>query len=128
MTNKPILWSELLAQRLEQDPEFRVEWERTAFARAVALAVVGYRADHHLSQRHLAAQLGVAQSVIARLELGEHNPSVDTLRRLAQGLGKRFILSGGPAALADTFTLPAGATVLADVVLSDGSRVLAAAG
>jgi hypothetical protein len=35
---------ELIAEQLHRDPEFRVEWERTALARAVALAIVRYRA------------------------------------------------------------------------------------
>jgi hypothetical protein len=34
---------ELISERLANDPAFRVEWERTALARAVALEVVRYR-------------------------------------------------------------------------------------
>jgi hypothetical protein len=33
---------ELIAEQLRTDPEFRVEWERTALARAVAVAIVRY--------------------------------------------------------------------------------------
>jgi hypothetical protein len=43
----------VLAEDL-QDPEFRAEWERTAVARAVAIRVVGYRAEHGLTQTQLA--------------------------------------------------------------------------
>ena len=46
---------ELIAELLRTDPEFRAEWERTALAREVALAIVRYRADHDLSQRDLAS-------------------------------------------------------------------------
>jgi hypothetical protein len=40
---------ELLAEQLRDDPEFRAEWERTALARAVAVALVRHRTDHDMS-------------------------------------------------------------------------------
>src|SRR6266699_2806408 len=88
---------DLLDEELKTNPEFKERWERTALARAVAIAVVRYRSEHHLSQRALAKQLGMPYSQISRLELGEHNPSVDLLERLAAGLGRRFTISVGPA-------------------------------
>jgi hypothetical protein len=33
---------ELIAEQLRTDPEFRVEWERTALARAAGVAIVRY--------------------------------------------------------------------------------------
>lgn len=74
-----------LKKRL-RDPEFRREWDRTALARAVALRLVEYRADNGLSQTALARKLQMQQPAIARLEAGDHNPSVDTLMRLSQVL------------------------------------------
>ncbi len=82
-------FEEVLAEDL-QDSAFRREWERTEIARAVALQVVQYRATHHLTQEELAAKLGVKQPAIARLEAGDHQPSVMTLRRLADRLGMEF--------------------------------------
>ncbi len=81
--------SESLKKRL-RDPEFRQEWERTALARAIALRLVEFRADNGLSQSALARKLQMQQPAIARLEAGDHNPSVDTLMRLSQGLGIDF--------------------------------------
>lgn len=69
------------------DTDFREEWERYALARAVALEVTRYRVDHNLSQTALARMLGMQQPAIARLEAGDHNPSVETLVRLSRGLG-----------------------------------------
>ena len=88
---------EVLADQL-RNPAVRREWERTALARAVASPIVAYRAQHGLSQTALARQLGMKQPAIARLEAGNHNPSLDTLTRpsldtltrLAQGLGMEF--------------------------------------
>lgn len=37
-----------VVEELARDPEFRREWERTALAREVAAAVIGYRAAHKL--------------------------------------------------------------------------------
>jgi ribosome-binding protein aMBF1 (putative translation factor) len=79
-----------------QDPEFRAEWERTALARAVANAVVRYRAERGLSQRTLAGLLGWKQPQVARLELGEHNPTVETLLLLTRKLKLRFAFAVGP--------------------------------
>ncbi len=88
---------ELIAEQLRTDPEFRAEWERTALARAVAVAVVGYRAEHDLSQRELAERLGMKQPQVARLELGEVNPGIDTLMRISAQLGIEFTIDVRPA-------------------------------
>jgi ribosome-binding protein aMBF1 (putative translation factor) len=83
-----------------RDEGFRREWERTALARAVAIRLVEYRAEHGLSQRALAAKLGMKQPAIARLEAGDHTPSIETLVRLSRGLGMRFRLDITPDELA----------------------------
>jgi ribosome-binding protein aMBF1 (putative translation factor) len=84
------------AQTLE-DPAFREQWERTALARAVATRLVEYRAEHHLTQTALARQLRMQQSAIARLEAGDHTPSIDTLQRLSRLLGVTFHIDITPA-------------------------------
>ncbi len=88
---------ELIAEQLRTDPEFRAEWERTALARAVAIAIVRYRAEHHLSQRELADRLGMKQPQVARLELGGRNPSMETLMRVSAKLGIEFTIDVRPA-------------------------------
>ncbi len=85
----------VLAEQLK-DPEFRAEWERTAPARAVAMQLSAFRAEHSLSQTQLAALLGVSQAYIAELERGEHNPRLETLTRLSGTLGIEFMLSIEP--------------------------------
>ncbi len=109
---------DLLAQDL-QDPEFREEWERTALARAISIAVLRHRADNKLSQTALANQLGMRQPHIARLESGEHHPSIAMLRRLSKGLGLRFILEVAPCDTPRNH---------AERESSEGSEVLAADG
>ena len=88
---------ELIAEQLRSDPEFRAEWERTALARAVAVAIVRYRSEHDLSQRELAERLGMKQPQVARLELGEVNPGMETLMRVSGQLGIEFTIDVRPA-------------------------------
>lgn len=106
------------------DVEVRAYWERTALARAVANAVVQYRTAHSMSQRALAAELGWKPSQVARLELGEHNPSMETLSHLTTRLGLRFsfdIRPAGPAHRMATGTVE-------DITTRDGNHILVRAG
>lgn len=68
-------------------PEYRAEYERTRFAADVAGLVIKYRSDHRLTQRALGELLGMHQTAVARIEAGEHEPSIATLRKLADVLG-----------------------------------------
>jgi len=89
---------EVLAEQLK-DPAFRQEWDRTAFARAVAQRVIAYRVEHDLSQAELGKRLKMAQSAVARLEAGDHEPSLTTLARLARRLGIEFHIDITPTRL-----------------------------
>ena len=90
--------ADLAAEEL-RDPEVRREYERTAFAYGVAIRVISYRAEHGLSQSALARELGMRQPAVARLEAGEHEPSLGTLARLARGLGIDLSIEITPHAL-----------------------------
>lgn len=87
----------IVAEEMNRDSEFRVEWERTALARLVAAELVGYRADHGLSQRALAGRIGCSQPYVAKLESGEHNPDIGTLVNLSRALGIEFMIDIAPA-------------------------------
>lgn len=86
----------LLAEEEKADPAFRAEWQRTAPARAIAAALLRYRAEHELSQRELAARLGVSQPRIVKLESGEHNPELETIINAVKRLGIEFCLDVAP--------------------------------
>jgi ribosome-binding protein aMBF1 (putative translation factor) len=87
---------ELVARELNRDDVFRAEWEKTELARVVAAQVIGYRTDHALSQRKLAAKLGIKQPQVARLESGEQNPAIETLIMLSSKLGIEFMIDITP--------------------------------
>jgi ribosome-binding protein aMBF1 (putative translation factor) len=87
---------EVLAEHLDADPEYRREWERTALARAVAVKVIAYRAEHSLSQTALAKRLKMSQPAVARLESGEHNPTFPMLLRISNALGVELAIDITP--------------------------------
>jgi transcriptional regulator with XRE-family HTH domain len=86
---------EVLAEAL-QDAAVRVKWDETRLARDVALWLVRHRGEHGLTQSALAEQLGWKQPVVARLERGDHEPSMATLQHLVHTLGGRARISIGP--------------------------------
>lgn len=95
MVDQPISSDDVLAEEL-RDPEFRAEWERTALARWLAVVVLRYRAEHGLSQRQLSERLGVHQSDVARMESGEHTPTVERLVRVSSGLDIELMIDIRP--------------------------------
>lgn len=79
--------AELVAQELRSEAEFQAEWQRTAWGRALAVALVRYRADHSLSQRELAERLRMTPAEVSTLEVGDVKPSTEMLNRLVEELG-----------------------------------------
>ncbi len=117
----------VLVEQLK-DPAFREEWERTVLARAVALRLVSYRAKHRLSQGQLADRLGMKQPAIARLELGEHNPSMETLYRLSRRLNMEFLVNIKPTRRRPRWvTKKARQAEVVESFTGDGSQILVAA-
>lgn len=88
--------SQVADEQARANPEVRRELDRTALANDVAIRIIRYRSEHGLSQTQLARQLGLHQSAIARLEAGDHEPSLTTLSRLARGLGTEFHIDVTP--------------------------------
>src|SRR5215212_4168475 len=90
---KPVVHEELLRAQLGADPEFAEEWERLALARHVAVELIRYRSKNGLSQRSLAAELGVSQPRVVELESGEQNPQFETLAHIVAVTGIEFAIS-----------------------------------
>lgn len=127
MGMKLVSAEQVVAERAAWDPEFRAELERTAVASAISVAVVKYRGDHGLSQRKLAVMLGMSQPQVARLETGEHSPSLETIQRLATKLGWRLMLALAPAGHEGDLCASEGLDVFADVTYQNASRLVLAA-
>ena len=75
------------------DPEFNQEWEAQAVEREVMRQIVEARKDAGMTQAELAEACGMKPANLCRLENGNGNPSVATLSKIAQGLGRRLEIS-----------------------------------
>lgn len=82
---------EVLAESLK-DPEVKAEWDRTTLARTISNWTILYRTRAGLSQTGLARVLGWKQPQVARLEIGEHEPSYSTLIHLSRVLKTHIVI------------------------------------
>jgi DNA-binding XRE family transcriptional regulator len=85
-----------LHERDLANPAYRAEHERTRLANEVAIQVIRYRSEHALTQTAFGRLVGMRQPHVARLEAGEHEPSVSTLAKLSAALGVDFTLAITP--------------------------------
>ncbi len=100
-----VSFQDVLAEDL-QDPSERAEWDRLQLARDVAVWLLAYRKKHRLTQTQLARQLDWPQSVIARLESGDREPSIATLHRLVERLGATATIAIRPERVEVRFGRP----------------------
>ena len=70
-----------------RDPEFKAEWDALEPERQIMRAIIEGRDKRDLTQKQLAEVTGITQADISRFENGTGNPSLRTLKRLAEGLG-----------------------------------------
>lgn len=70
-----------------KDPEFRKEYEAIQPEMDIIRAIVDARISQNMTQKELAERTGINQADISKLENGTRNPSVNLLKRLADGLG-----------------------------------------
>lgn len=80
------------AGQLEAESMNEAEYERTRLANEVAVRVLAYRNQQGLSQTAFARLVGMRQPNVARLETGDHEPSLSMLTRLAAVLGEHFTI------------------------------------
>ena len=80
-----------------KDPEFRAEYEALEPEFAIIQALIDARKNTGVTQKELSEKTGITQADISKLENGNANPSLRTLRRLAKGLGMRLKLEFVPA-------------------------------
>ena len=78
-----------LAQQME-DPAFAAEYEAQRPEYEAIRAVIAARRACNMTQKELAEKTGIRQSNISRIENGSASPTIDTLARIAAGLGKQL--------------------------------------
>ncbi len=72
------------------NPEFAEEYETQKPEYEAIRAVIAARLEQHMTQKELAEKTGIRQSNISRIESGSTSPTVETLARIAAGLGKQL--------------------------------------
>ena len=81
-----VKFDDFLKEQLD-DPEFRREYEALQPERAIIQAIIDARKQSGLTQKELSERTGITQGDISKLERGNANPSLNTLQRLAAGMG-----------------------------------------
>lgn len=74
------------AEQME-NPAFAKEYEAIQPEMVVIRAIVEARTSKNLTQKELAERTEINQADISKLENGTRNPSVNLLKRLAEGMG-----------------------------------------
>ena len=85
MTN----FNEYLDEQLK-NPEFKAEYDALEPEFAIIQAMIDARKEAGLTQKELSERTGIAQGDISRIECGNANPSLKTLKRLAAGMGRKL--------------------------------------
>ena len=91
MTN----FDSFLAEQLK-DPEFRKEYDALEPEFAIIHAMYRARKASGITQQQLAERTGIAQGDISKIEVGEANPTLNTLKRLASGMDMKLKLEFEP--------------------------------
>lgn len=78
-------YDDFLEEQL-QDEEFKKEYDNLQPEFDVIRAIVDARVSQNLTQKQLAERSGINQADISKLENGTRNPSINLLKRLADGM------------------------------------------
>ena len=78
-------FDDFLAEQL-QDEEFKKEYENLQTEFDIIRTIVDARTSQNLTQKQLAERTGINQADISKLENGTRNPSINLLKRLADGM------------------------------------------
>ena len=69
-----------------KNPEFKKEWDDLEPEYNTIQAMIDARKKCNMTQKELAEKTGIDQSDISKIERGSANPSLSTLKRLAEGM------------------------------------------
>ena len=85
-------FDEMLAKQMK-DEEFKKEYEAIQPEMNEIRASVDARTSQNLTQKELSQLTGITQADLSKIENGNANPSLNTLLKLAKGLGKKLQIS-----------------------------------
>ena len=78
-------FDDFLAEQM-QDEAFKKEYNDMQPEMDVIKAIIDARISKHLTQKELAQRTGINQADISKLEHGTRNPSINLLKKLAEGM------------------------------------------
>ncbi len=78
-------------RRATRSATYRSQAARLAPYEALARMVIARRIRYGLTQGRLAARMGTSVPAISRIESGQHRPNLETLEKLGQAFGERFV-------------------------------------
>lgn len=84
-------FDDFLAEQLKNE-EFKKEYDALESEFTVIQAILEARIETGLTQKQLSEKTGISQADISRIERGTANPSLKTLQRIADALGKKLVL------------------------------------
>lgn len=87
---------EAAQRRAAESPACGQEQAQLAPYEAVVRQVIALRASHSVSQDELAVRVGTSHSQISRIASGQHRPSVETPRRIAEACDAELAISFEP--------------------------------
>lgn len=73
-------------EREKTNPQFKKAWDELAPERAMTLSMLQAREFANVTQAELSKRTGIDQGNISRIESGNGNPSISTLKRIAKAL------------------------------------------
>lgn len=73
-----------------KDAEVKAEYDALQPEYDIIQAMVDARNEQHITQKELSDRTGITQADISRIENGTRNPSLEMVKRLAEGLGMRL--------------------------------------
>ena len=82
-------FNDFMAEQMA-NPEFKKEYENLQPEFDVIRAIIDGRTSQNLTQKQLADRTGINQADISKLKNGTRNPSINLLKRLADGMGMRL--------------------------------------
>jgi len=79
-------------QKALKNPQIKAEYDALEVEYDIIQAMIDARNKQNLTQKELSQRTGITQADISRIENGTRNPSLNMLKRLAEGLGMRLKL------------------------------------
>ena len=87
-----VSFNKFKAEVFRERPSVKKAYDDLEFKYTIINALISARAKHKLTQRDLAAKIGVAQSALARFESGRVDPRISFVKKVTEGLGLKMMV------------------------------------